>query len=72
MATFADTHAQAGLSIRIAETLKATAERMIQNHQYRVTVRELSALSSRELADLGINASNIRQIAYESAYGPQG
>ena len=33
------------------------------------TVRELSALSDRELADLGIHASMIRQIATEAAYG---
>ena len=33
------------------------------------TVRELSALSDRELADLGIHASMIKQIAAEAAYG---
>lgn len=33
------------------------------------TVRELSALSDRELADLGIHASMIKQIATEAAYG---
>jgi len=69
MAIFADTYVQDGFSVRIAETLKATAERMIQNHQYRTTVRELSALTSRDLADLGINASNIRQVAHDCAYG---
>ena len=35
---------------------------------YAQTVRELDALSSRELADLGIHRSSIRRVAYESAY----
>ncbi len=34
---------------------------------YRETVRELSALSGRELADLGILPSDIRRLARESA-----
>ncbi|PPB81118.1 uncharacterized protein YjiS (DUF1127 family) [Albidovulum inexpectatum] len=36
---------------------------------YRQTVRELSALSDRELNDLGISRSSIRSIAIEAAYG---
>lgn len=36
---------------------------------YRRTVRELSALSNRELADLGLNPSIIERVAHESAYG---
>ncbi|MEE3316193.1 MAG: DUF1127 domain-containing protein, partial [Pseudomonadota bacterium] len=32
-------------------------------------VRELRALSGRELADLGINRSMIRRLALEAAYG---
>lgn len=36
---------------------------------YRQTVRELNALSPRELADLGINRSMIRRLAHEAAYG---
>jgi uncharacterized protein YjiS (DUF1127 family) len=33
------------------------------------TVRELNALSDRELADLGIHASMIKDIAKQAAYG---
>lgn len=33
------------------------------------TVRELNALSTRELNDLGINGSMIREIAAQAAYG---
>jgi len=69
MATFADTHAPAGFSIRFAEVLKVLADRIIQKHQYRVAVRELNALTSRELNDLGINRTNIEQIAFDCAYG---
>jgi uncharacterized protein YjiS (DUF1127 family) len=36
---------------------------------YNVTVRELSALSDRDLSDLGIARANIAQIARQHAYG---
>ncbi|WCR09007.1 DUF1127 domain-containing protein [Paracoccus fistulariae] len=36
---------------------------------YRQTVRELSALTTRELDDLGISRSMIRSLAQEAAYG---
>ena len=51
-----------GLFARIRE---ARARRVI----YRQTVRELSALSGRELEDLGIHRSMIPQIAAEAAWG---
>ena len=35
---------------------------------YRDTLRELSALSHRELADLGLNQSELRRVAYQAAY----
>lgn len=33
--------------------------------RYRSTVRELSALSDRELSDIGINRSDIYRVAHE-------
>ncbi|MEM8851896.1 MAG: DUF1127 domain-containing protein [Pseudomonadota bacterium] len=36
---------------------------------YRKTVNELSALSTRDLDDLGISRASIRTIALEAAYG---
>ncbi|MEJ6389109.1 DUF1127 domain-containing protein [Gymnodinialimonas ulvae] len=36
---------------------------------YRTTLNELNSLSTRELADLGINPSMVRRIALEAAYG---
>ncbi len=35
---------------------------------YRQTVKELSELSGRELADLGLHRSEIKRIAYQAAY----
>ena len=36
---------------------------------YRKTYHELSMLTDRDLADLGIPRSNIRRLALEAAYG---
>ena len=36
---------------------------------YYTTLRELQALTNRDLADLGLCRSNIKSIAYEHAYG---
>lgn len=36
---------------------------------YRRTIRELSNLSDRDLADLGLSRSMIRSLAHEAAYG---
>ena len=37
--------------------------------QYRATIAELEMLSDRELADIGMHRSNIREIAQEHVYG---
>ena len=47
-----------------AHLVEARAKRAV----YTQTMRELGGLSNRELSDLGIHRSNIRRIAYESAY----
>ncbi|MDO9526769.1 MAG: DUF1127 domain-containing protein [Gemmobacter sp.] len=36
---------------------------------YTRTIRELSGLTTRELADLGLNRSMITRVALEAAYG---
>lgn len=46
-------------------------ERFARYRLYRQTVNELSALSGRDLADLGICRAQIRARAYEVAYGDQ-
>nr|WP_319246853.1 DUF1127 domain-containing protein [uncultured Celeribacter sp.] len=48
---------------------KAVAERFARYKVYRETVLELSELSDRDLADLGMSRSTIRAVAYEAAYG---
>jgi uncharacterized protein YjiS (DUF1127 family) len=42
---------------------------MAKRSVYRATVSELTFLSGRELADLGIHRSAIKSIAFEAAYG---
>ena len=44
-------------------------DNLAKRRAYRSTVKELGALSSAELNDLGLNRSMIRQIAYETTYG---
>ena len=50
----------------IAKSVKLALHR---RRLFNQTVRELNALSDRELADLGIHASMIKSIALEAAYG---
>ena len=71
MATFADTLAPAGFSVRFAEGFKSLATRFAKRRQYSVTVRELSALTTRELTDLGIARVDIQEIAFQRAFGPK-
>ncbi|WP_293440143.1 DUF1127 domain-containing protein [Planktotalea sp.] len=47
-----------------AEIKEANAKCVV----YNTTVRELNALSGRELADLGIHRSMIRRLALDAAY----
>lgn len=46
-----------------------TNEKLVLHRQYRQTVSELSSLTGRELADLGLNKSCIKAAAYEAVYG---
>lgn len=54
---------------RFDEFRARMAEATAQRKTYKTTVAELSALSNRELADLGLHRSMIKQIALEAAYG---
>ncbi|QFT63835.1 protein of unknown function [Roseivivax halotolerans] len=53
-----------GLLATISEDLRARMER---RRVFNQTVSELSQLSNRELADLGLNRSMIRTIAWQAA-----
>jgi uncharacterized protein YjiS (DUF1127 family) len=54
---------------RISEFRARVAAASAQRKLYTQTVNELSALSNRDLADLGLSRSMITGIALESAYG---
>lgn len=70
MAFIQDTNARTG-EVRIAETAGSFASglagRIARYRLYRRTLNELSALSDRDLADLGIHRSQISEIARQAA-----
>lgn len=70
MADLNATHiAPLGLGDRIAAALTSIKVAARRRAVYRQTLRELNALSTRDLYDLGIDASMIGRIAREAAYG---
>jgi uncharacterized protein YjiS (DUF1127 family) len=54
---------------RLSDLRANLAERRAQDRSYRTTVRELSALSDRDLLDMGIHPADIDSIARQAAYG---
>lgn len=64
-----NTTAPLSLSARFAEIREHARESYAAWRLYRNTVNELSALSNRDLVDLGIGRGDIRAIAMEAAYG---
>lgn len=51
----------------LASLVEAVKVRYARHRMYRQTVNELSSLSNRELADLGLHRSMIRRIAMQAA-----
>ncbi|MCB1395617.1 MAG: DUF1127 domain-containing protein [Rhodobacter sp.] len=68
---YANTHSHRapGLFAGIADTFAGLRAAWDRSRVYMRTYNELSALSTRELADLGISRSMITRLAYEAAYG---
>ncbi len=66
-----DSRSVGGTSLwqRLSDLTLGAAHRRAQDRAYRSTVRELSALSSRDLADMGIHRADIHAIARQAAYG---
>lgn len=62
-------HAEHSLRGRFMTAIQRMQENRARRAVYRQTVRELSALTARELDDLGISRSMIRSLAQEAAYG---
>ena len=65
---YAATNTTGGIAGRLSALSAAITERLARHRVYNQTFRELSQLSGRDLADLGIHRSQIKRIAYEAAY----
>ena len=61
--------ARKGLLDRLAQFVEAAQTAVRQRQVYAQTVAELTALTDRELADLGISRLSIPELAHEAAYG---
>ena len=57
-----------GLMDRVNTLVSNYRAKAARRKIYRDTLRELSALSHRELCDLGLNQSEIKRVAYQAAY----
>ena len=58
-----------GLIGRVTGSWKNLQESRQRRRVFVQTLRELNALSTRELDDLGINRTMITRVAHEAAYG---
>lgn len=61
--------AHGGFADRIQGMVETFRTALARRAIYRQTLRELNALTQRELADLGIHRSMITRLAREAAYG---
>jgi uncharacterized protein YjiS (DUF1127 family) len=73
MTVIAQAHstAEAGLRGRLMTAVQRMQENRARRAVYRQTLRELNALSNRDLGDLGISRSMITRLAHEAAWGDQ-
>lgn len=72
MAVIAQAHsasAEACLRGRLLGAIQRMQDNRARRAVYRQTVRELNALTTRDLDDLGINRSMITRLAHEAAWG---
>ena len=71
MAAIAHTHnaAASGIAGRLMAAIQHMQENRARRVIYRQTVRELNALTNRDLADLGISRAMITRLAHEAAWG---
>jgi uncharacterized protein YjiS (DUF1127 family) len=58
-----------GLRARFQAWLAGRAAHKARMKVYRTTVNELSAMSDRDLNDIGINRLLIEQVAHDAAFG---
>ena len=57
------------ISDRFSTIVKSVKLALHRRRLFNQTVRELNALSDRDLSDLGIHAAMIKDIAKQAAYG---
>jgi uncharacterized protein YjiS (DUF1127 family) len=67
--TYTTHAARASLWERLSELRVSVAEHRAQHRAYRSTLAQLSAMSNRDLTDIGIHPADIDRIAREAAYG---
>ncbi|GIT90624.1 hypothetical protein JANAI62_10790 [Jannaschia pagri] len=67
--TYGNSAATSTLRARVAARLDAIRQDWSKWRLYRKTYNELSALSNRDLADLGLSRAMIASVAFEAAYG---
>ena len=60
--------AQSALTSRFDALLIDIRARLARRRVFRQTLAELSVLSDRELADLGLSRSELRRVAWQAAY----
>lgn len=56
-------------SVWLRHSIEAIRDGLAKRRVYRQTLSELQSLSGRDLADIGLNRSMIRQVAHAAAYG---
>lgn len=61
--------AESGIRAKLSSVIARIQDNRARAAVYRQTIRELNALTARDLADLGIHRSMISRIAHEAAYG---
>ena len=54
---------------RLMALTASLRDRLAKRRLFRRTLRELQGLSARQLADLGLNRSMLRRMAWQAAYG---
>lgn len=58
-----------GVVERLGNVVRVVRDMIERRRVYNRTLRELRALSNRELADLGLHRAMITRVAAEAAYG---
>ncbi|QFS83642.1 hypothetical protein FIU97_12785 [Roseivivax sp. THAF40] len=66
--SYAQTYSGTAATGTFARLKSSISEKLARRKVYRTTLNELSALSDRELRDLGLARSSLRGIAWQAAY----